>query len=383
LNKNKLMNLLKMREGSNLDFKLKLSISSDGEKKELTRDVIAMANSMGGRGYLIFGIEDKTKKVVGIQPSDFPEETLQQIIYNRCDPPIPISIDFVSIFGKTVAVMTIYRSEHKPHQMIRNGAFYIRRGSTTDVARRNEIADMFQQNGILSYETIVLRHVSTTHLDYSLIHQYFSNLGVISEEKPNDILLESMGIIGKLSGLQQYHPTIGGILLFGKNPVKFLPHCYIKIIHEKDIHLITGNIMAILDQTSAYLESLFSEFSDFMATLKELIANALVHRDYLDHSRGILIKIMNTHITFSNPGALNAPNGILKNMKEKNSLRRNPWLYQRLVILDNEKRFLRAASGMKSLRDLLPKTIKVKFINIAHRNEFKAILTNPYSQSPS
>lgn len=373
MNNNKLKNLLKMREGPNLDFKLKISIESDGEKKELTRDVIAIANSMGGRGYLIFGVEDKTKKIVGINPSDFNEEKIQQIIYNRCDPPVPISIDIQKIQNKDIAVMTIYRSDHKPHQMIRNGAFYIRRGSTTDVARRNEIAQMFQENGVLTFETVVLKNVPLNQLDYTLMQKYFKKLGVISDT-PNEIILEAMGILGKASGVSGYKPTVGGLLLFGKNPVRFLPHCHIKLIEGDNIQLITGNIIDMLDKISKFFEDMFLNTDYPIEELKEVLANALVHRDYLDNTRGIEISIFSRHIEISNPGAISAPNGVLKDLKEKYTLKRNAWLYHRLVVLDDKKRFLKTASGIKLLKKSFSKLGGIKFVNLANKNVFKVLI---------
>ena len=44
--------------------------------------------------------------------------------------------------------------------------------------------------------------------------------------------------------------------------------------------------------------------------LEEVIANALVHRDYLDNSRGITISITDKNIEISNPGALIAENSV-------------------------------------------------------------------------
>ncbi len=46
----KLMALLKREEGPKLDFKAKINLETYGEKKEFVKDVIAMANSRGGRG---------------------------------------------------------------------------------------------------------------------------------------------------------------------------------------------------------------------------------------------------------------------------------------------------------------------------------------------
>ena len=127
MNLYKLRHIIKKGEGPKVDFKATIKLATDSEKKELARDVIAIANTRGGRGYLIFGIDDKTKKVIGVNPENYVEEKLQQIIYHRCDPPVPISIEFIKIDGKIVAIMTVYNSNHQPHQMIQNGALFAER----------------------------------------------------------------------------------------------------------------------------------------------------------------------------------------------------------------------------------------------------------------
>ena len=82
----KLKSLIKRQEGTKLDFKLKLSLQYESGKKELAKDVCAIANSKGGRGYIIIGIEDKTRKVVGLADNNLiKEEQIQQIISSRCE----------------------------------------------------------------------------------------------------------------------------------------------------------------------------------------------------------------------------------------------------------------------------------------------------------
>lgn len=76
MDKYKLKMLLESDEGPKLDFKQSLSLETDGEKKELVKDVIAIANSRGGRGYIIFGVEDKTKRIVGIKDENISEEKI-------------------------------------------------------------------------------------------------------------------------------------------------------------------------------------------------------------------------------------------------------------------------------------------------------------------
>ncbi|GAE88307.1 RNA-binding domain-containing protein [Acetivibrio straminisolvens] len=369
----KLRRLLNKEEGPKLDFKEELNLSTESEKKELTKDVIAMANSRGGRGYILLGIEDKTKKILGIDPKGYKEEQIQQIIYNRCDPPVPISVDFVEIEGKTVGVITVYRSSHKPHQMIQNGAFYVRRGSTTDIARRSEIANLFQENGLMTYETVILKNVGMEELDFGLIKDYFTTLNVFSDN-PSDLILEALGIIGQKSETEGYSPTIGGLLLFGKNPSLYLPHVYIKVVCNGETRIFCGNILKMLDDASGYMRSIIKVEGYPFNALEEVIANALVHRDYLDVTRGIVITVKDKNIEVSNPGALIANNSVYSFSRENNPDRRNPWLYQRLLTLDSKRRFMKSGLGMKRVKKAFAEIGPVKFINIGSQNLFKVLL---------
>ena len=373
MDRQKLKQLLRGEEGPKLDFKAELHLVNESDKKELTKDVIAMANSRGGRGYIIFGVQDKTKKLLGIDSRDFHEEQIQQIIYNRCDPPVPISIEFVKYEEATLAVLTVFRSCHKPHMMLQNGAFYVRRGSTTDVARREEIANLFQENGIMTYETVILKNALAEELDEKLVADYFKNLNVYSG-KPSEILLEAMGILGQRGETEGYRATIGGMLLFGKNPSLYLPHAFVKIVHGETTHYITGNIVKMLDEAYARVKEAVADAGYPVGAMEEVIANALVHRDWLDSSRGVVVVITDKNIEISNPGSLIASNSIYKFEHENNPDRRNSWLYQRLVTADGGKRFLKSGAGLKRIKKAFENIGEVKFLNIGSQNLFKVIL---------
>jgi ATP-dependent DNA helicase RecG len=373
LDRNKLKQLLKREEGPKLDFKALLSLTTESEKRELAKDVIAMANSRGGRGYIIFGVEDKTKKILGIDSEDFNEEQIQQIIYNRCDPPVPISVEFVDDGEKVVAVISVYKSRHKPHQMLQNGAFYVRRGSTTDVARRSEIANMFQENGLMSFETVILKNVEINELDENLINQFFKNQGVTNVNS-GQTLMEAMGIIGQDIECGDMHPTIGGLLLFGKNPSIFLPHVYIKVINGGEARCFYGNILNMLDDASEHIGRQLNNPDYPLDAVSEALANAIAHRDYLDNSRGIAVTINNKNIEISNPGSLIAGNSVYNYIRENNPIRRNPWLYQRLLTLDTKKRFLKSGIGLTRIKKAFAGIGEVKYLNIGSQNLFKAIL---------
>jgi predicted HTH transcriptional regulator len=369
----KLKQLIKKGENPKVDFKLKLSLRTESEKKELAKDVIAIANSRGGRGYLIFGVEDKTNHIAGIKVDHYSEERIQQIIYNRCDPPVPISLEFVNIENKIVGVIIVYKSMHKPHQMIQNGAFYIRRGSTTDVARRGELADMLQQNGFLTFETVILKGTKLNDLDNEMLKNYFKNLNVFSEN-PSEILLETMGIIGKESERGGYSSTVGGMLLFGKNPSLYLPHSNVRIFYKQNEKRFYGNIISMLNNISSYLLKVLDSKKYPFDLIIELIANATIHRDYTDFSRGINVEIFETRVIITNPGSLSASNRAYKYLYYKDIRRRNLWLYQRLLIQDNKKRFLGTNMSLSKLKKKNSNFRDIKFIDIGPKNMFKVVL---------
>lgn len=371
----KLKLLLSREEGEKLDFKAELNLATESEKKELVKDVTAIANSRGGRGHILYGVEDKTKRIIGVDPSLFQEEQIQQIIYNRTDPPVPVSLDLVQMENKTIAVLTIFRSRHAPHQIIQTGAFYVRRGSTTDYARRSELASMMQENGLLTFETVVIKEADLEALDFDRINHFFKSMHVETEQ-PQTILMEAFGFISNKGG-GEFSPTIGGLLLFGKNPQIYLPQCYVSITYGNDTRIISGNIPAILDQVSADIKRIVGSQDYPMEAFEEALANALIHRDYCDLSRGIAITVTERTIEIVNPGAVTAGSKVYRHMKECFPERRNAWLYQRFISIDERRRFLQSGLGINRIRKAFNAVGTVKFVNLGRQNSFKVVLPRP------
>lgn len=379
MDRQKLYTLLQKPEGTKLDFKAQLSLKTDSEKKELAKDVAAIANSKGGRGYIVFGIEDGTKNILGIEGKKYTEEQIQQVISQRCDPPVTLKLDIISIEDKQIAVLTIYKSSQKPHQIRQTGVFYIRRGSTTDIARREEIASMLQESGMLQHERIVLSRVELKELDEGLINDYVSKTGLTSSNEDYYTLAEGIGIIGRDEDNGGYHPTVGGLLAFGYHPQLYLPHTGIRLIDKcgtNEVIYFSGSITRMLDQIDGYMSQKLAKMkAEYpVAAVVEAVANAAVHRDYFSLGREIVVLIENNRIEISNPGATCSDEDIPALMEEYNPCRRNQWLYQMLLILDNKKRFLKTGTGMKRIYEAFKQHGGAKFINNEKRNLFKVVL---------
>ncbi|OGO81834.1 MAG: hypothetical protein A2Y18_00490 [Clostridiales bacterium GWD2_32_19] len=369
MNIKKLEYLISMPEGIKLDFKELLKLDFDSDKKEFAKDISAIANSKGGRGYIIFGVKDKTKEIVGVELDCFNEEKLQQLVSNRIDPPVPIRVEIIEYNGKKIVVVTIFNSDQKPHQLIYNGSFYIRRGSTTGVAKRHEIANMFQEYGIVYFETTIMKHLTLEALDDDKIKKYIHCCGQeVNEDEKG--LLQGLGIIKQDISSGIYHPTVGGMLLFGKAPQLFLPHTGVKIFNKGTIYYVQGTILEMINKSNEIINNIIKGKNYPIWAIKKGIANALVHRDYWDVTRMVEVNISEERIEIVNPGSMlkrDMPSGT-------NLVMRNPWLYEKLITLDDEKVLFTYGKGIEDIKKLFNFADDVKYINIYRYNMFKIIL---------
>ncbi len=374
----RLLRLIETDEGPKLDFKMYLDIGTESTKKELTKDIIAIANSYGGRGHLVLGVVDKSKQIVGIDPAEYSEERIQQIILNRCDPPVSIRVEYFEIDGNTICLITVFRSHNRPHQMRQTGAFYIRRGSTTDYARRDEIAAMLQQNSLLYDELMPVYRAQLDHLDIDRLSAFVAQTTNEHYSAGREAILCDAGLVyrDKEDGL--YYPTLGGLLLFGKVPQLILPHTGLTIAYTADDgqlaeRQISGTIGEMLRRAVAFVGARLNGAKYSREAVAEAIANALVHRDYFDVSRQIVVEIDELAVAVTNPGALYDAN-INQARRAVTPKRRNNWLYHQLIILDNGQHFAHYSKGLSKIQTLAEPFGKVKFINMRKRNLFKVVI---------
>ncbi len=370
----KLEELLKREESEKLDFKLEFKLNMESQKKELVKDVCAIANSKGGRGYIIFGVKDKTKEIIGVATEIYDEERVQQMISSRLDPPVPIRLEELQYLDKKIVVLTIFKSEQQPHQVLQTGTFYLRRGSTSDIARRYEIASMLQENGFVSWESILMRKALPNDLDWNLLRNNISKSLRIKKDA-SLILLESMGILGRENNSNTFFPTAGGILLFGKETQNFFLATGIQIETDKSTMLLEGNLFSILRQAYHHLEIILNEYSYPTQAVFEALFNAIVHRDYWDTSREVSITIQSKKVEITNPGAIRKTIGTVHIDDGLIPLRRNPWLYQRLLFFNQSEENTPALTGIRNIKNSFPSMENsIKFINLPKKNLFKVVL---------
>lgn len=176
-------------------------------------------------------------------------------------------------------------------------------------------------------------------LDQDLLRNYLRDL---QKSKPNLSSLGDAEICELLSYTKNGTPTLSAVLLFGKYPQAFFPQLCITAVVVPGTQLgdtgeqgerfidnrrIEGSVSAMLDQTMAFLsknmrtkiiiDAMTGKREDRpeypLIALREMLLNALVHRDYSVHTEGTPIRV----VMYSNRLEVCSPGGIYGRLQVK------------------------------------------------------------------
>lgn len=155
----------------------------------------------------------------------------------------------------------------------------------------------------------------------------------------------------------------------------YIPNNMIKIVNKLNDdygegYIIQGNLIDMVDNAEKKILEIMPEEYPSDAII-ESIKNAVLYREYFDLNRIVEITIDNNNIIISSPGEF-----IDENIKGErtNYNKRNIWLYEKLITIDEKKRFLNNGKGFTRIRDAFKNRGKVRFVNSRIEHSFKVIL---------
>lgn len=104
-------------ESRNVEFKVTLP----KESEKYTKSVVAFAKSQGGK--LIFGVDDKTREVAGVDEDELFRmmDSISNAISDSCRPQIVPNIEPQTVDAKTVIVVTVTPGANRPYYLKSKG----------------------------------------------------------------------------------------------------------------------------------------------------------------------------------------------------------------------------------------------------------------------
>ncbi len=202
MNLEQLNNIIFEGEGLTVEFKRKVS-----SPEKIARAMIAFANTHGG--VLIFGIDDDGS-VVGVDSEKEEIDLIFQAATENCYPPIDPKIEIFELNGKDVIVVTVERSENRPHHLVSSngdaGKVFIRIGSQNVIASE-EMIKLIKSESEEQPLRITIGEKERRLLNYldnfgRITVKEFSRLVNIAESEASDILVNLVR-----AGILKIHAT--------------------------------------------------------------------------------------------------------------------------------------------------------------------------------
>lgn len=322
----------------------------------LAREMVAFANSAGGT--ILLGVADDGT-VLGIDGSDQLEEWVMNIARTAVIPALTVTYETLAINATRVAVVGVPKGSDKPYQT--GDKYLMRVGSTNRVATQAELMRLFQMSGVFHYDILPVANAGINDLNMAALDSYFANYG-FEFSKEADIarrqLLINTDILAP-SG----EPTIGGLLMFGINPSRYLPQAAIMFAHFNGLEIaaelidrqeIIGTLPQQVDAAVAVMKNNLLRPSTIEGmkrkdtrqlppdkVLREMVVNACVHRNYAIAGSRIRIFMFDDRIECISPGRL--PNTVtVEKLRSGVSYASNPVL---LKFMDNLRYIDRLGRG--------------------------------------
>ncbi|MBC7692211.1 MAG: putative DNA binding domain-containing protein [Methylotenera sp.] len=312
-----------------------------GFPKRLWETLSAFANTANG-GIIILGLDEEDNfSICGVKE---PRKVLQDFasLCDQMEPPIRAQIHPYKLEGKTVIVAEIPEVErdYKPCYYKgsgqTNGAFI----RVSDGDRRltsYEIQLFMASRGQPRNDEEPVEEAAINDLDKALVKQL---VAIVKRKSRNLASSTDLKVLRAIHVVTDYKkrtvPTIAGILALGKDPQQFFPalSLHFVVYPEKQVGVpgpqgerfldnrkFEGSIASILDQALAALSQHMirktlvrgADREDVWqypeTALREVIVNALVHRDLSSAARGtpVQIHMFPDRLTVRNPGGLFGP----------------------------------------------------------------------------
>ena len=297
----------------------------------LADELAAIANSRGG--VFVFGVEDRTRHVVGIPAErlDTVVDFINEVCATSIDPPLKdVTVDHLRLptgAGEDVAVI---KAEIPGSLFVHRspGGFLHRVADCKRPMSTEYLARMFQQRSqtrIIEFDEQIVEGASIENLTHDLSERFRTPCS----DDDRDTFLRKLGFAGSAEE-GTLRPTVAGVLMGSEDPRRWLPNAYVQAVAYRgdEIRAGSGEAPYQLDaaDVSGPLDRQILEACRFvarnmttgafktmgradrpqydMAAVFEAVTNAVAHRDYSVYGSKIRLRLFQNRLEIYSPGAI-------------------------------------------------------------------------------
>ncbi|MBK1644203.1 transcriptional regulator [Thiocapsa imhoffii] len=336
--KSDLLQLIANGENSGIEFK-----RDDLRPEQLAKEIVAIANLKGGS--ILLGVEDDGS-ISGIQRADLEQWVMDTVFGRYVHPMILPFFEVVALDdGKRVAVLTLTEGPAKPYAVRHNDReeIFVRVGSTSRRATREQLARLFESGGMLHAELLPVSGTALVDLDRARLEDYLVRIvGDPAAPTDNDAWHQRLIGLGFMVVRNDGPPvcSIAGLVLFGHSPRRKTRYAGVRWMsfdgtdmtyQAQDDSVIDGPLVALwtgdhsqppvapglverlTDRMKPFIRVRSEQLQDHLRrdvgtrfapeAVREALLNALVHRDW---TRPMEVEVVNyaDRLEITSPGAL-------------------------------------------------------------------------------
>ena len=322
----------------------KIEFKENAKTNTYIKTVVAFANGNGGK--IVFGVKDN-KEIVGVENEFEVMDGIINAISDSCYPMIVPDISLHTLENKTIILVEIEGGKKKPYYLKSKGmqkGTYIRSGATTRIIEEDYVLKELVLEGENKYfDQQVCHGESVSDEEIEKFCEWLEKLARKNSENDTEIrkitrnTLLSWKVLEEKNG--RIFPTNAYILLSGKEnwEVSRKIQCGVFKGETRSIFVdkkeFEGSIIMQLEKAYQYVLEKINLGSDIVGvyrvdkyeippkSIREVIANAVIHRSYLEPN-DIQVALYDNRLEITSPGMLLSGVNV-KRMKEGYSKLRN------------------------------------------------------------
>lgn len=334
-----------LRERSAETSQIEVKAAARGLPKSLRPTISAFCNDSGGT--ILLGLTDPEKGLLpieGFHPTNI-RDAMADMMIHHIEPPARGSVEIVPIGdGHRIVRADIVegKSHLKPYYVKDAGKYngsYTRRGDGEHKLRDYEINRMLENRPQPTYDEELVPDTSYRNLSPRLVERYVNYLQEIQPRVFQNIsredVLKKARILRKNAN-REYVLTLAGLLALGEYPQAFFPQLAVSVVvlptergtqvdgvRFLDNEFCTGAIPDIIDDATAVIIKNMRKVAVMdedtghrrdkleypIEAVRELLANALMHRDYSPGARGaqVQVEMYPNRLVVRSPGGIYGP----------------------------------------------------------------------------